>query len=272
MSKEDLLGQRMKEQYEDRYRIMLPRRTYVIIRVDGKAFHTLTKRYSKPFDITILDAMERIALNMCNHIHGAKFAFVQSDEVSVLLTDFEKPETTAWFDNNLQKLVSVSASIATREFNNRTGEDALFDSRAFIIPDPVEVENYFIWRQKDARRNSIQRVAQGYYSIKDLHGKDQQQQLNMLLTQEVNWEDDFETHEKSGVAIIPTRAQLNNVHSGTITRFRVDNDTPIFTKQKDYLANLVPRQWADDLIDTEEMPEYDFSKAERGKFYRPKKG
>jgi len=113
----DDLGNRMKNYYEDRYRIKLPRKSYTIIRVDGKAFHTFTRKFERPFDPWLMALMDTVAIELIKELQGAKFAFVQSDEVSVLLTDFEKIETEACFDYTLQKICSISASIATAAFN-----------------------------------------------------------------------------------------------------------------------------------------------------------
>ena len=174
----DELGDRMKSQYEDRTRFFLPRRTYTIIRVDGKAFHTLTKNFKRPFDRTLMDMMDATAKALCKEIQGSCFAYTQSDEISVLLTDFEKITTCAWFDGNIQKMVSVAAACATMAFNEElmrrglaNNHKAMFDARVFTIPDAVEVENYFVWRQNDASRNSVQMAARAAYSHKELEGK-----------------------------------------------------------------------------------------------------
>ncbi|MCC2667629.1 MAG: hypothetical protein K0Q72_100 [Armatimonadetes bacterium] len=170
--KDDSLGDRMKSAYEDRTRYALPRRTYTVIRVDGKAFHTFTRGCTRPFDFDLMRAMDETARALCREIQGARLAFVQSDEISLVLTDFETPASQAWFDGGIQKIASISASIATTAFNRgwlahhlqsqplETYRWAQFDSRAFTIPDRVEVCNYLIWRQQDAIRNSIQMAAQ----------------------------------------------------------------------------------------------------------------
>jgi len=168
----DSLGDRMKVNYESRTKTLLPRRTYSIIRIDGKAFHTYTRGLERPFDKQLVEDMNATAICLCSEIQGAKFAFVQSDEISILLTDFDKLTTSAWFDGSIQKIVSVSASIATAVFNQiRAGKQAMFDSRVFTIPSRTEVENYFIWRQQDATRNSISSVAQSLYSHRELNTK-----------------------------------------------------------------------------------------------------
>lgn len=187
----DSLGDRMKDYYEDRYRIKLTRRMPVIIRLDGKAFHTLTKKCQKPFDNRFLDTMSETTKVLLNEIQGAKCAYVQSDEISILLTDFDKLTTDGWFDYNIQKIVSVSAGIASAfftkvYFEQLDGEIAVFDARVFNIPKE-EVCNYFIWRQKDWIRNSVQMLAQANFSAKQLHGKKQEDIHEMLHSKGVYW-------------------------------------------------------------------------------------
>jgi tRNA(His) 5'-end guanylyltransferase len=157
----DSLGDRMKEFYENRTRYMLPRRTFTILRIDGKAFHSYTRGLKRPFDDKLMNDMDETAKFLCKEIQGTKLAYVQSDEISLVLTDFDDLKTDAWYDGNLSKMVSVSASLATAKFNElRPGKLAFFDSRVFTIPYQAEVENYLIWRQNDASRNSVSAVAQ----------------------------------------------------------------------------------------------------------------
>ena len=146
----DPLGDRMKRDYESRTRYTLPRRTYTLLRADGKSFHTYTKHCARPFDTELMADMDAAALALCEMCDGARLAFVQSDEISVLLTDFEHPQTEAWFDGGVQKIASVAASIATAHFNaarakrgdNRTDTLAFFDCRVWTIPSRTEVANY----------------------------------------------------------------------------------------------------------------------------------
>ena len=185
----DSIGNRMKENYESRYRIKFTRRMPVIIRLDGKAFHSLTRKCDKPFSLRFAGAMSQTSLYLCENIQGAKCAYTQSDEISILLTDFDKLTTDAWFDYNLQKIVSVSAGMASAYFSGLWDFGiAVFDSRAFNIPKE-EVCNYFIWRQQDWVRNSIQMLAQAYYSSKQLHQKNQPAMHEMLHEKGVNWAD-----------------------------------------------------------------------------------
>ena len=230
-NKKDSIGDRMKEFYENRTRILLPRRTYTIIRIDGKAFHTYTKGLERPFDSKLVNDMDETACYLCKNIQGAKFAFVQSDEISILLTDFEGITTDAWFDGNIQKIVSVSASLATAKFNElRPGKIALFDSRVFTIPSFVEVENYFIWRQQDTVRNSISAVAQSMFSHKELENKSTNEMQEMCFQKGVNW-DAFPGKLKRGRLIFK-----ETYYKGDVARTRwISTDSPTFTSQHEIL-------------------------------------
>ncbi|MCK9596522.1 tRNA(His) guanylyltransferase Thg1 family protein [Candidatus Pacearchaeota archaeon] len=201
--RKDNLGNRMKENYENRYRMKLQRRTPVIIRLDGKAFHTLTRKCIKPFDEHFSESMLITAKYLCSEIQGCKCAYIQSDEISLLLTDFDTFETEAWFDYNIQKITSVSAATASIIFSNSFFDKwgiAVFDSRAFNIPKE-EVHNYFLWRQLDWVRNSIQMLAQANFSHKELHGKNSSDMHEMLHTKNINWTY-LQPKWKNGVFII----------------------------------------------------------------------
>lgn len=218
----DSLGDRMKHQYENRFRNFLPRRTFTIIRVDGKSFHTYTKGLNRPFDKRFMDDMWQTMKYLCENIQGAKFGYTQSDEISILATDFDKETTDSWFDGNIQKIVSVSASMAAAWFTLRRDRIALFDSRVFIIPDPTEVQNYFIWRQKDATRNSIQSVAQSIYSHKELHGKSQDELQELIFKKGINW-NDYTVPEKRGAACKYSEQGWQII------------DPPIFTADREFI-------------------------------------
>lgn len=240
---------RMKDQYENRTRFMLVRRTYTIIRVDGRAFHTWTRGMERPYSKLLMAAMDETALALCDECAGAKFAYVQSDEISVLLTDFDKIDTHAWFDNNLQKLCSISASIATATFNAQWPQQprfAHFDSRVFQIPDPVEVENYFVARQKDATRNSVSMLAQNYCSPKELHGVSCEKMHDKIHEHGDNW-NDHPVRFKHGAAIIKEMqpAYMKETKVGPVEipphdEWRVA-ETPIFTKDREWLSSRIPR-------------------------------
>jgi tRNA(His) 5'-end guanylyltransferase len=236
-NKKDSLGDRMKEFYENRTRNFLPRRTYTIIRVDGKAFHSYTRGLARPFDEKLVNDMDETACYMCKNIQGAKFAFVQSDEISILLTDFEGLTTDAWFDGNIQKMASISASLATAKFNElRPNKIALFDSRVFIIPSDIEVENYFIWRQQDTTRNSISSVAQSMFSHRELENKNTDQMQEMCFQKGVNW-NDFSAKLKRGRLIV----KQDYEKEGATRSNWVSVEPPIFTQERELLKVLIPK-------------------------------
>lgn len=232
------LGDRMKNNYENITRYYLTRRMPVIIRVDGRSFHTFTKGFKKPFDDVLVKTMQDTMKYLCENIQGCVLGYTQSDEISLILTDYAEFTTDAWFGNNLQKMCSVSASMATLAFNkffseqvqdfmyaccDDFGDDvlpekqndyelahnvyfkkfnaAMFDSRVFTIPKE-EVCNYLIWRQQDATRNSIQSVGQANFSQKELHGKSCNNIQDMLMLQKsINW-NDYSTTLKRGSCCI----------------------------------------------------------------------
>lgn len=175
---------RMKINYEQRNEYYLTRRTPVLIRIDGKAFHTYTRNFIKPYDVDLISTMEQTALYLCENISGAKCAYTFSDEISILVTDYDNLGTQAWFDYSINKIVSVSASLATFKFNqlmyNTVQMPALFDSRSFNIPQH-DVNNYFVARQKDCIKNSISQLAQSLFSTTSLDGKNSEQRIQMCI-------------------------------------------------------------------------------------------
>lgn len=205
------LGDRMKNNYEVRTRQYLTRRTPTLIRLDGKAFHTYTKGLDRPFDEGLMEDMAETTKFLCQEIQGVKCGYTQSDEITLLLTDYDTFDTQAWFDYQVQKMCSVAASIATAKFNQlrtrriRTPKImdevghfdfsraepklAFFDARVFQIPEYEEVVNCFIWRQRDAIKNSIQMLAQSLYNQTELNRKNGTQQLEMCSDKGQPWED-----------------------------------------------------------------------------------
>ena len=230
-NKKDSLGDRMKENYENRSKTYLTRRTPVIIRLDGKAFHTFTRGMKKPYDEIFHNTMNATMKYLCENIQGCKLGYTQSDEITLLLTDYDTLTTSAWFDYNVQKICSVSASMATMAFNRffleyfdnfldatmELGDldieqeyvdtlynkcsSAMFDSRCFNIPES-EITNCFIWRQQDATRNAIQMLGQCNFSQKQLQGKSCNDIQDMLMLQKnINF-NDMPTEFKRGVCCI----------------------------------------------------------------------
>lgn len=211
------LGDRIKEFYENRSRHYLTRRMPVVVRVDGKAFHTLTHGCEKPYDQNLINAMVGSATLVAQQIQGFKLAYTQSDEVSFLLTDYDQIKTDAWFDYNLQKITSVTAAMMTAFFNNHLralpgnaleNKTAFFDARAFNIPRE-EVANYFLWRAKDWERNSLQMMALANFSHKELHGKGREDLHELLHSKGINWATDCTPQQKNGTFITRTLTQTH---------------------------------------------------------------
>lgn len=198
----------MKANYEDRTRMYLTRRTNTIFRIDGKAFHTFTRKLKKPFDDGLIWDMTYAATRLCEEIQGAKIGYVQSDEISILATDYDTLATHAWFDGNVMKMTSVAASIATASFNHSRSVNerqdqnpAMFDARVFTIPEKEEVANYFLWRSQDAARNSVQMFARAHFSHKQLEGKGIPEIHEMLHQKGENWAH-LDAVKKQGTLII----------------------------------------------------------------------
>lgn len=252
MATRDSLGARMKDQYELRARQMLPRRTFTVIRLDGKAFHTYTRGLDRPYDKQLMDDLACTAKFLCGEIQGCKLAYCQSDEISLILADFDTTSSQAWFDGNTQKIASISASLCTAKFNElRPGQLAFFDSRVFTIPDPVEVANYLVWRQQDATRNSVSMAAQSYLSHRELHGKSSGEMQEMLWSQHgVNW-NDYDPRFKRGTVVFPeivvSSVSYTDKRSG---KTRIAHDVqrrtwkiqaaPIFTREQEFLMANIP--------------------------------
>lgn len=277
----DSLGDRMK-QYESISRISLMRRNPVIIRIDGKAFHTFTRGFQCPFDDILIECMQETMKYLCENIQNVKFSFCQSDEISLLLTDYENINTAAWFDYQVQKMCSIAASMATLAFNRAFDEKveqeymsleaeamfpsspssdyikeqdniykahekaflkgAMFDARCFSIPKE-EVCNYFIWRQQDATRNSIQMVAQANFSHKQLQNKSCDELQEMLWQEKnINW-NDFEIVKKRGSCCTKTgKHTVIDMKTGEQKdrlAWEIDEDIPIFTQDREYIERFV---------------------------------
>lgn len=236
-------------------------RTPVIIQIDGRAFHTLTRGFQKPFDIVLMATMRETAEYLCKNIQGCVLAYTQSDEINLLLIDYEKLETSPWFDNRVQKLASVAASMATNFFNKRFRElssipvksfgtrfykrarlkGAEFAACAFNLPRE-EVTNYFNWRQQDAIRNSIQMVGQAYFSQTELNDKCNQEIIEMLIQQkDIDW-NKLETYKQRGTCIIRSAHSSFLINGKRIITdtWSYDLDIPRFTGEgRDYIERYL---------------------------------
>ena len=237
----DGLGDRMKEFYEFRAKTKLVRRMPVIIRLDGKAFHTFTRGFAKLFDKRMIEAMQETTLELCKSIQGCVFGYTQSDEITLILVDYNAIDVSAWYDYEVQKMCSVAASMATLAFNrifhnkirefvnehykvitdketygeelsnsvnellksyNRAIEmGAMFDARCFNVPQN-DLLNVVLWRVKDATRNSINSLGQAWFKHKELEGKTTNQVQDMLFEKYgINW-NNLPNEEKCGTFVI----------------------------------------------------------------------
>ena len=266
-NKNDSLGDRMKA-YENITRNYLTRKLPAIIRLDGKAFHSFTRGMKKPFDEIFVRSMQDTMKYLCENVQGCVLGYTQSDEITLVLVDYQDRDSCAWFDNNVQKMVSVSASMATLAFNNAflkntwhyvedtmDADDrdiayestltskfskAMFDSRVFTLPKE-EVVNCLIWRQQDTTRNSIQSVGRANFSHRELHGKNCSDIQDMLMLEKgINW-NDYPTHLKRGSCCIKKQYKINEGTEQEAVRNKwvIDTEIPVFTQDKDYVNRLV---------------------------------
>lgn len=248
MSVKDDLGKRMKTFYEQVPKTKLMRRCPVAVRIDGKSFHTFTKNFQKPFDEVLIKTMQDTMKYLCENIQGCAFGYTQSDEITLILIDYKKLTSSAWFDYEVQKICSIAASMATMAFNkyflknyldhianyndtyhpnfedekdrekwkkfvsaytNASEKGAMFDARCFNIPKE-EVANLLYWRQLDASRNSVQMVGQANFSHKELQNKTCSDIQDMLMTQKgINW-NELPTHQKRGSCCIKTLESVSD--------------------------------------------------------------
>lgn len=264
----DELGKRMKTYYEQIPQTKLMRRTPVAIRIDGKAFHTFTKGFQKPFDEVLVEAMYKTMKYLCENIQGCVLGYTQSDEITLILVDYKKLNSSAWFDYEVQKMCSIAASMATMAFNKAFAHEvavqskrlyteylnnndtsyidalekamnngAMFDARCFNIPKE-EVTNLLYWRQVDAARNSIQMVARAYFSHAECQDKNTTD-LQKMLFQEygINW-NDYPVNLKRGACC----SKVWNFKNGEEMRseWQVDFNIPMFKGEgRDYVERLI---------------------------------
>ena len=258
MTRDDL-GDRMKDYYESRSKTRLTRRMPVIIRSDGKAFHTFTKGVKKPFDKIMVKAMQETMNYLCENIQGCVLGYTQSDEITLVLIDYQNLNSDAWFDYEVQKLCSVSASMATFAFNRNfarlaalepekktkqtnayteaASKGAFFDARCFNIPKE-EVTNCLLWRQQDATRNSIHMTGRAYFSHKQIEGLNSNDIQNLLFQEKgINWNDLPTTLKRGSCCIKKYRQTMNQTFRGY---WCIDDEIPIFKDEgRDYIEKLL---------------------------------
>lgn len=252
------------KRYEKHGMGILDSKVPVIIRVDGKSFSKLTRGLDKPWDSTFIECMQETARYLAENIQGCKLAYVQSDEISLLLTDFETEDTQGWFGYKVQKMASVSAALAstafTTSFFNYFEEYQkevlskkllpVFDSRCFSVKDH-DVSNYFTWRQKDAIRNSVQMLARAYFSHKQCNNKSCEELKEMLRGINVHWELEDSYCRRGGCVVkVKEDAQVSYTDKRTgeentieVTRnvWKVDTDIPLFWEDRNYTEQYIVR-------------------------------
>jgi len=233
---EDQIGDRFKA-YEACWDFALPHRLPMVIRVDGRSFHSLP--LEKPFDTVFHGRMTAAAIALCDEIQGARFAFYQSDEISVIARDDQGTMTQPWLGKRLQRIVSLSAAIASKAFGGREQ----FDARAFVLPDESEVINYCIWRQQDATRNSVSMAARAVFSHKQCDHKNTPELVQMLQDAGKPWEA-TPTHFKRGTVMRSVLLQKPipaGPREGEFCERRewmADREPPIFTQDRDYIRAI----------------------------------
>ena len=249
----DNLGNRMKrsEVVTDSY---LPRRIPCVLRLDGKSAHSYTRGFERPFDDSFRFCMEYASYRLCKEIENARFGYTQSDEISILLIDYKDVKTEAWFDYRIQKMASIAASICTAAFTEailfkipwiyEKKRSLKFDCRVFSLPKE-EVTNYFLWREQDCTRNSIQAVGQASFSAKQLHGKSCDDIQEMLFQEKgINW-NDTPTRYKRGVSLFKMNQVAKNCNPKNpdkeVERLKwvKDYEIPIITQNRDYIEQWV---------------------------------
>ena len=275
----DDLGTRMKTYYEQIPKTKLMRRTPVAIRIDGKAFHTFTRGFQKPFDNILIESMQETMKYLCENIQGCVFGYTQSDEITLLLVDYKELTSQAWFDYEVQKMCSIAASMATMKFNqvfteltsnesedlevrarenlslenrdflssvcrahtNSATKGAMFDARCFNIPKE-EACNLIYWRQLDATRNSIQMVGQAYFSHKELHGKSCNDIQDMLVKQRgINWNNLPVLLKRGSACIYDNYQNPESITKGDkIKGWVIDKNMPILKgEDRKYIDKLI---------------------------------
>jgi len=227
------LDDRMKS-YEEPYRFRVPPRTPVIIRLDGVAFHTVTQDCEKPYDKELKQYLVWATQGLMEHV-PARFAYHQSDEISLLMIDYNKFNSQQWFGGIIQKMASVSASIMAAYMNDDmtdfigNGAPKYFDARVFSLPKE-DIINYFIWRQNDCRRNAISGVAQSLYSQKELNGKSRNEQLEMISAKGKTFENDYPPEFRNGTIIRRSTGTNGDILS---------SPAPIFTDNRGFLEQFL---------------------------------
>ncbi|MCQ2391551.1 MAG: tRNA(His) guanylyltransferase Thg1 family protein [Kiritimatiellae bacterium] len=225
----------MKE-YERASEIKLTRRLPMIIRLDGKAFHSWVKKTGcvRPFDHTLMGMMAGLTKYLSENISGTVLGYTQSDEISLLVRDDQAIDTEPWFDKRIQKVVSIASALATYWFNANNAFEkkvpAFFDARAFVLPED-EVRNYFIWRQEDASSNSLSMLAQSLYPHEALQRKKWSELQDLCWAKGHNWNDLLTTEKRGTCTYRKEVEKIGRNGSARRLKFVIDEEIPIFSSR-----------------------------------------
>jgi len=233
----DSLGDRIKKYESITKHSALPNMP-LVVRVDGKAFHTFTRNCIKPFDKYIIGGMLRAAMYTATKMQGFKAAYVQSDEVTFVLTDYDTHQTDGWFDYELPKIISTSAALMSVSFLDimkelkpeyiKPNNLPTFDARAFNVPKN-DVINMFLWRALDWKRNSVQMYGQSVFSHKEMQGWNEENIKRMLIHRGFDWDKDLSNQTKYGTFITKKYGTFDYIYTvptySDISKLLVDFET-----------------------------------------------
>jgi tRNA(His) guanylyltransferase len=255
----DSLGDRQKG-YESAYDYELIRRIPLIVRVDGRSFHRVCKKLKKPYEPLLLEAMAQTMFFVVSEMAGAVFAYQQSDEITFVLRNDQSLDSEPWYGNRLQKICSITSSLATLGFNKSVAKldtkldllgDALFDARVFGMPTVSEVVNNLVWRQQDCARNAVSGAAQAVLgkkfgkktALKMLHGQTTSQKKDLLLSEcGIDFDEEYPTSFRMGVAaykvpmLMPNGSDTNHE---TRKKWTLDWEIPNFVTERDFIYNII---------------------------------
>jgi tRNA(His) guanylyltransferase len=241
-------------------RVYFPARTYTVARFDGRSFHGYAANMTRPYDTRLIEAMREAMRAICNEASGCVLGYCQSDEITIVMTDFASEGTEAWFGGSKSKIESVGASIVSGAFNAAAarlfgdelgGKIAAFDGRAWAVPDPAQVAENFIFRQQDAERNSVSMLAQAYFSHRQLQGVGRRAMIEMLEAEHgVRWADQPASFKRGSVCVRRTEMRPveytrkdtgERIVSEPVERSLLSlEDAPIFTRST-MLIDTIPQ-------------------------------
>lgn len=215
----DELGNRMKmyefQETKRRFIPLLP----VCVRLDGKNFSKFTRGLERPYDKRLSLLMENTTSHLIMETN-ALIGYTQSDEISLIFYS-DNVKSSIFYDGKIQKMVSVLSSMASSYFNVhqnlKPGQYVNFDCRCWQVPNLIEASNVLLWRELDAKKNSISMATREYFSHRELHKKNSKDKMDMLLSKNVNW-NDYPEFFKRGIflkkiteEVTPTEIELKRL-------------------------------------------------------------